>query len=79
MGLLVTVPVFMFLILLIMRKRISVTVDAKNPMAEKDDIDRPARAVITWSFPKYISFIGGSTSMSCFSKFLPIVHAKRFR
>ena len=57
MGLLVTVPVFMFLILLIMRKRISVTVDAKNPMAEKDDIDRPARAVITLSIENRNRFL----------------------
>lgn len=57
MGLLVTVPIFMFLILLIMRKRISVTVDAKNPMAEKDDIDRPARAVITLSIENRNRFL----------------------
>ena len=47
----------MFLILLIMRKRISVTVDAKNPMAEKDDIDRPARAVITLSIENRNRFL----------------------
>lgn len=49
MGLIVTVPVFMFIFLLILRKRVSVSVDSKNPLAEKDAIDRPARAVITLS------------------------------
>ena len=49
MGLVVTVPVFMFIFLLILRKRVGVSVDSKNPMAEKDAIDKPARAVITLS------------------------------
>lgn len=48
-GLVVTVPVFMFVFLLILRKRVSVAVDCKNPLAEKDAIDKPARAVITLS------------------------------
>lgn len=48
-GLVVTVPVFMFVFLLILRKRVSVAVDSKNPLAEKDAIDKPARAVITLS------------------------------
>lgn len=49
MGLLVTVPIFMFIFLLFMRKRVRVSVDSKNPLAEKDDLERPARAVITLS------------------------------
>ncbi len=49
MGLLVILPVFMFVFLLIMRKNVTVSVDAKNPLAEKDAIDKPARAVITLS------------------------------
>lgn len=57
MGLLVTVPVFMFIFLLIMRKRTSVSVDSKNPLAEKDDIDRPARAVITLSIENHNRFL----------------------
>lgn len=48
-GLVVTIPVFMFVFLLILRKRVSVAVDCKNPLAEKDAIDKPARAVITLS------------------------------
>lgn len=49
MGLTVTVPIFMFIFLLILRTRVSVSVDSKNPLAEKDAIDKPARAVITLS------------------------------
>lgn len=49
MGLLVTIPFFMFVFLLFMRTRVSVSVEAKNPLAEKDAIDKPARAVITLS------------------------------
>lgn len=49
MGLLVTIPFFMFVFLLFMRTRVSVSVESKNPLAEKDAIDKPARAVITLS------------------------------
>lgn len=49
MGLLVIVPVMMLIFLIFMRTRVSVSVDSKNPVAEKDDMDRPARAVITLS------------------------------
>ena len=49
MGLLVILPIAMLLFLLILRLRFKVTVDAKNPMTEKDAIDRPARATITLS------------------------------
>lgn len=48
-GLLFLIPVFMWIFLVFMRTRISVAVDCKNPLAEKDAIDRPARAVITLS------------------------------
>ena len=40
MGLMVTIPVCMFLFLLVLRKRVSVSVDSKNPLAEKDAIDK---------------------------------------
>lgn len=49
MGLLIIVPVIMLFFLILMRARISVQVDSKNPVAEKDAMDRPARAVITLS------------------------------
>lgn len=49
MGLIITVPICMFIFLLILRTRVSVSVDSKNPLAEKDAIDKPARAVITLS------------------------------
>lgn len=49
MGLLVTIPFFMFVFLLFMRTRVSVSVESKNPLAEKDAIDKPAKAVITLS------------------------------
>lgn len=49
MGLLIIVPVMMFLFLICLRVHISVSVDSKNPMAEKDALDRPARAAITLS------------------------------
>lgn len=49
MGLLLTIPMFMLLFLILLRRKVSVEVDSKNPLAEKDAIDRPARAVITLS------------------------------
>lgn len=49
MGLLIIVPVVMFLFLLIIRRRIHVSVDSKNPVAEKDSMDRPARAAVILS------------------------------
>lgn len=57
LGLLVTLPVFMFIFLLIMRKNVCVSVDAKNPLAEKDAIDKPARAVITLSIENHNRFL----------------------
>lgn len=57
MGLLITVPIFMFIFLVIMRRSVSVSVDSKNPLAEKDDIDRPARAVITLSIENHNRFL----------------------
>lgn len=49
MGLLIIVPVVMFLFLLIIRRRIHVSVDSKNPVAEKDSMDKPARAAVILS------------------------------
>lgn len=49
MGLLIIVPVVMFLFLLFIRRRIHVSVDSKNPVAEKDSMDRPARAAVILS------------------------------
>lgn len=49
MGLLVMIPIVMFIFLLFMRGRVAISVEAKNPLAEKDSIDKPARAVITLS------------------------------
>lgn len=49
MGLLIIVPIVMLFFLLCQRIRISVSVDAKNPVTEKDEMDKPARAVITLS------------------------------
>jgi len=48
-GILVCIPIFMFLFLIFMRSRVSAMVDSKNPMTEKDDMDKPARAAITLS------------------------------
>lgn len=49
MGLLIIVPVVMLFFLFCQRLRISVSVDSKNPVTEKDEMDKPARAVITLS------------------------------
>ena len=49
MGVLVIVPVIMLFFLILMRARITVQVDSKNPVAEKDSMEHPARAVITLS------------------------------
>ena len=49
MGLLIIVPVMMLFFLICLRTHISVTVDSKNPVAEKDALDRPARAAVTLS------------------------------
>ena len=57
MGLLITVPIFMLFFLILMRKSIHVSVDSKNPLAEKDDIDKPARAVITLSIENRSRFL----------------------
>ena len=40
-GILVCIPIFMFLFIIFMRTRVSASVDSKNPMAEKDDMDKP--------------------------------------
>lgn len=46
-GVLVLFPVAMFICLLLLRMRTSVRVDSKNPVADKDDMDRTARPSIT--------------------------------
>lgn len=48
-GILIFVPITMFIFLLFMRRRVSASVDSKNPMVEKDSMDKPARAAITLS------------------------------
>ncbi len=48
-GILVCIPIFMFLFLIFMKTRIDASVDSKNPMTEKDAMDKPARAVVTLS------------------------------
>jgi len=53
MGLLVIVPLIMLIFLIFMRTRISVAVDSRNPIAEKDSMDKPARAVITLSMENH--------------------------
>lgn len=47
MGALIIVPVFMFVFLIIMRLRMNVSVECKNPVAEKDSMQKPARATIS--------------------------------
>lgn len=46
MGALVIVPLFMLSFLLVMRYHMEVSVECKNPVAEKDSMDKPARATI---------------------------------
>lgn len=48
-GILFWIPIFMFLFLIFMRTRVSAAVDAKNPVSEKDSMEKPARAAITLS------------------------------
>ena len=48
-GILVCIPVFMFLFLIFMKTKIEAGVDSRNPMTEKDAMDKPARATITLS------------------------------
>ena len=46
-GILVCIPIFMFLFLIFMKSRVDASVDSKNPMTEKDDMDKPAQ--LKWS------------------------------
>lgn len=48
-GILLCIPIFMFLFLIFMKTKIDASVDSKNPMTEKDAMDKPARAVVTLS------------------------------
>lgn len=49
MGVLVIVPVIMLVFLVFQRLRVSVSVDSKNPVSEKDAMDKPARTAIILS------------------------------
>lgn len=49
MGLLIVVPIAMILFLIRIRTRVGVSVDSKNPVAEKDDMEKPARPAMTLS------------------------------
>lgn len=49
MGAFLIVPVFMLVFLIIMRIRTTVEVECKNPVAEKDSMEKPARATIALS------------------------------
>lgn len=57
MGLLILFPVFMWVFLVFVRTRVTVAVDSKNPVAEKDAVDRPGRAVITLSVENRCRFL----------------------
>lgn len=48
-GAFLIVPLFMILFLIIMRLHTTVEVECKNPVAEKDSLERPARATIALS------------------------------
>lgn len=47
MGILIFVPAAMLLLLVVVRGKVSLAVDSKNPLAEKDEMDKPARPSIT--------------------------------
>lgn len=49
MGMLIIVPIVMLILLILQRLRITVSVDSKNPVTEKEDMEKPARAAITLS------------------------------
>lgn len=57
MGLLILIPISMLIFLIFMRTRVKVQVDSKNPVAEKDDMDKPARPAITISVENKNSFL----------------------
>ncbi len=48
-GLLTVLPIFMLISLIFMKFRTSVAVDSRNPLSEKDELGRPARAAIILS------------------------------
>lgn len=48
-GILLFMPVFMLVFLIFMRAKVTAVVDSKNPVAEKDDMDKPARPSIILS------------------------------
>lgn len=47
MGALIVIPLFMLFFLIIMRIRVNVDVECKNPVAEKDAMEKPARVTIS--------------------------------
>lgn len=49
MGMLIIVPIVMLILLVLQRLRITVSVDSKNPVTEKEEMEKPARAAITLS------------------------------
>ncbi len=56
-GILVFIPIFMFVFLLFLRMRLDTSVDAKNPVAEKDDMDKPARPAMILSLENRNRFL----------------------
>lgn len=49
MGMLIIMPLVMLALLILQRLRITVSVDSKNPVTEKEAMEKPARATITLS------------------------------
>ena len=49
MGMLIIMPMVMLALLILQRLRITVSVDSKNPVTEKEAMEKPARASITLS------------------------------
>lgn len=47
MGALIIIPLFMLFFLIMMRLRVNVDVGCKNPVAEKDSMEKPARVAIS--------------------------------
>ena len=48
-GALLVIPFFMIFFLILLRVHISAEVECKNPVAEKDSLEKPGRATITLS------------------------------
>ena len=52
-GILVFIPLFMLIFLIFMRTRVSASVDTKNPVSEKESMEKPARPAITLSIENH--------------------------